>query len=121
MHNLYNLEYFDYDFSLLKLKKSLTFTNKIQSIDLPTQDEEVVPGTFCIVSGWGDIYDRSGAQKELRATTLQIVDHTKCARSWVHGDGHVGDIDGDLLLTRQMICAGARTSETDACHGKFCS
>lgn len=105
----------DYDFALLKLKEPLIFSEKINAIALPAQDESVKTGAFVIVSGWGAVRGTNNIEKELRAATMNIVDPAKCASSWIDGDGE----DGFILLTRQMVCAGARTNETDACNGRL--
>ena len=44
----------DYDFALLELVESLTFSNKIQPIALPDADTVVPDGTVALVSGWGN-------------------------------------------------------------------
>lgn len=45
--------YLDYDFSLIELAQTLTFTDKIQPISLPDADIAVPDSTEALVSGWG--------------------------------------------------------------------
>lgn len=47
-----------YDFCLLKLSKSLTFSKSIQPIALPNEDTPVEDGTLCLTSGWGEKLDK---------------------------------------------------------------
>lgn len=98
----------------MKLKEPLTFSEKINAIALPAQNETVKTDALVIVSGWGAVRGRINFQKELRAATMTIVDLGKCALSYLDGDGE----DGFVLLTRQMVCAGERTNETSSCSGK---
>lgn len=115
-HEKYNTKYQipDYDFSLLKLKEPLKFSDKINSIELPKQDEEVEPGTFCMISGWGQQRFAGVSSRQLRAATMVTVELAECARSWIENDF----TEGYILLSRQMICVGEETTKISACKGK---
>lgn len=53
-HELFNYFDIDYDYSLLELQTPITFDDNKQKIKLPEQDEPVLDGTLCTVSGWGN-------------------------------------------------------------------
>lgn len=107
----------EYDFSLLKLKEPLEFSEKINSIELPEQDEEVEPGTFCIISGWGQQRFVGVSSRQLRAAIMVTVELGECARSWIENDF----TEGYTLLSRQMICVGKETTKISACKGEKCA
>lgn len=44
----------DYDFGLIELTEKLVFTKTIQSIALPSTDDDVKDGTLCAVYSWGN-------------------------------------------------------------------
>uniref|UniRef100_A0A182MAL4 trypsin n=1 Tax=Anopheles culicifacies TaxID=139723 RepID=A0A182MAL4_9DIPT len=56
-HPNYNENTIDYDYSLLELEGELTFSDAVQPVDLPEQDEPVEDGTMTTVSGWVDMDD----------------------------------------------------------------
>uniref|UniRef100_A0A6P7GZ37 Trypsin-like n=1 Tax=Diabrotica virgifera virgifera TaxID=50390 RepID=A0A6P7GZ37_DIAVI len=53
LHDYYNNKTYDYDIAILKLAKKVTFSKKIQPIQLPKQDYEVPAGTKVTTAGWG--------------------------------------------------------------------
>lgn len=54
-HRYYNARTQDYDFSLLQLAQTLTYTNSIKPVTLPTASTRVADGTNSLVSGWGKL------------------------------------------------------------------
>lgn len=52
-HECYNASSINFDFSLLELDASLTFSDQIQPIALANEDTIVEDGTLSLVTGWG--------------------------------------------------------------------
>lgn len=50
----YNGQTVDYDFSLLELEESLTFSDGVRPIKLPNEDIQIADGVEALVSGWGN-------------------------------------------------------------------
>lgn len=97
----------DYDFSLLELATSLMFSDKIQPIALPTQDEQVDDNSLCFVSGWGNTKNAQETRDKLRAAYVPSVNQNECQKTY--------DRFGDI--TDRMICAGYKKGGKDACQG----
>lgn len=43
----------DYDYAIAKLADKLNFTDTVNYIDLPNEDERIVAGDACWAVGWG--------------------------------------------------------------------
>ncbi|CAK1548150.1 unnamed protein product [Leptosia nina] len=56
------------DIALLKLSTEIEYTEKIQPVELTTEDPK--PGTVCILAGWGYV----DKDRKKRATDLQIIE-----------------------------------------------
>lgn len=118
----------DYDFCLLELAKSLTFTKQIQSIALPNENAVIEDGVLCRVSGWGkgkyffllkkfELIDDSPIgvtlhsfqwSLRLRAANVPIVNIEKCKKEYEVISQNVTD---------RMICAGYENGGKDSCQG----
>lgn len=44
---------YDYDFGLIELTEKLVYTKSIQSIRLPSPNDDLKDGTLCTVYSWG--------------------------------------------------------------------
>uniref|UniRef100_A0A240PPX9 trypsin n=1 Tax=Anopheles epiroticus TaxID=199890 RepID=A0A240PPX9_9DIPT len=95
----------NYDIALLELESALTFSDKVQPVALPEQDEPIEEGTMGIVSGWGLTLSESDSNAVLRATNVPIVDQQECNKAY-HSYGGV---------TGQMFCAGFKQGGTGTC------
>lgn len=47
--------YYNYDFSLIQLAKTLHFDEKTKPIALPDADTQIADGTMCTTTGWGNL------------------------------------------------------------------
>lgn len=62
---------YDYDIALMKLKKSITYTDKVRPVCLPRRNYRA--GTNCYVTGWGDLYEgQKRGSKVLRQVSTRI-------------------------------------------------
>lgn len=85
----------------------MEYSETIQAIALPEQDEPVDDDTLCYVTGWGNTQNSQESKEKLRAAFVPSVNQEKCAEAY----RNFGSI------TDQMICAGFRKGQVDACQG----
>lgn len=104
---LFNRQTVDYDYSILKLAESLTYSSQISPIGLPAQDEDVEDDTICFVSGWGTTQSSSESRDKLRGALVPKTNQKRCDKAY----GIFGGI------TDRMICAGFQKGQVDACQG----
>lgn len=97
----------DYDFSVLELEEDLEYSDKIAAIELPQQDEEVIDGILCFVTGWGNTQNSEESRTILRGAYVPSVAQESCINAY----GGFGEI------TDRMICAGFAAGGKDACQG----
>jgi trypsin len=107
-HVKFDYSSIDYDYSILKLSEKLEFSDQIQSIALPLQDEKVEDGTECAVSGWGNTQSIQESRDILRSATVPKVNQALCHEAYKSFGG----------ITDRMICAGFPKGGVDACQGQ---
>lgn len=54
MHPKFRPNSDNYDFALVELETKLNFSDKINYIDLPTEDDKIKTGELCWTAGWGN-------------------------------------------------------------------
>ncbi|XP_065073438.1 trypsin 5G1-like [Ochlerotatus camptorhynchus] len=106
-HPQYNGATIDYDFTLLELEETVTFTDSCRPVELPKQDEPIQDGTCLQVSGWGNTQNANESSSVLRATNVPAVSLEECNEAY----SDVGTV------TSRMVCAGYREGGKDACQG----
>jgi trypsin len=103
VHYNYNPSSSDYDFAILHLSRSLSFSNSIQSIALPSEYEGLPDGTPVLISGWGTTSTGGSTSQTLLATYVYTVNQGTC------NNNYYGQI------TSRMFCAAAPGK--DSCQG----
>ncbi|XP_075460158.1 transmembrane protease serine 5 isoform X2 [Ascaphus truei] len=107
-HEKYDDRSHDYDIALMKLEKSLNYSDSVRPVCLPQYDQELPAGTECWVSGWGHTHpDSTHMPRSLKEAMLPLISTRKCNSSCVY--------DGDI--TPRMLCAGYLAGKVDACQG----
>nr|P35037.5 RecName: Full=Trypsin-3; Flags: Precursor [Anopheles gambiae] len=106
-HPNYDDSTIDYDFSLMELESELTFSDVVQPVSLPDQDEAVEDGTMTIVSGWGNTQSAAESNAILRAANVPTVNQKECTIAYSSSGG----------ITDRMLCAGYKRGGKDACQG----
>lgn len=127
-HPKFDYNNIDFDYSIVEIKKSLTFSKNVQPIKLHDEADSLQEGRNCSVSGWGTtqvihflyynnffkifqlfffIKGLTDASAVLRATTVPIVSHENCNAAYA---GYGG-------ITEQMLCAGYENGGSDSCQG----
>lgn len=106
-HKSYNPKAHNYDFAILELATAITFDETKQPINLPEPDALVEDGTLLDVSGWGDTKNENEPRNILRQTIVPKINQKECNDAyWFLYD-----------VTDQMMCAGYKEGQKDACHG----
>lgn len=103
IHPQYNSNTFDNDVAVMKLERPLTFSDKIQPVQMAYKGMVIPDGNMVTVSGWGDLASGSGNYPEnLRAVDVPVVNQNACDRAYAG-------------ITARMICAGINGK--DSCQG----
>ena len=113
VHPKYNSLSSNYDFALIRLNETLSFSNWItQPICLPSScDDGCRAGTSVYVAGWGQLSSGDGDPLPIRMQTglMEIVDQGSCAADYSYIT---------VSITDQMVCAsGANGQMVDTCYG----
>jgi trypsin len=111
-HENYNHRMTDYDFSVIKISKSFSFSNNVKAIKLPYANENVDVGITAVVSGWGlqNNIDEINHETQLKAAEVSVVAFSTCAYNYRMEK---------MIITSRMICAGLTEGGTDSCKGKI--
>ncbi|ENN82138.1 hypothetical protein YQE_01484, partial [Dendroctonus ponderosae] len=104
-HHIYgnSVNLLDYDISLIQLARTLTFTNSIQPVALPSADQVEVPGARCVITGWGTLTSGGTSPSRLHVVT-RVSYSMMCAGSPYGGrDACQGDSGGPLVVDNVLI------------------
>ncbi|KAL5278364.1 hypothetical protein ACFFRR_003159 [Megaselia abdita] len=104
LHPLYTTDY-DYDVALIQSKTNLEGQN-IHPIQIADVNYNLIPGSECVVSGWGqlNVVDKT-TPETLQSTGLIIVETNSCNDTLREHDG----------IRSTMFCASGGVK--DACQG----
>nr|CAD7392187.1 unnamed protein product [Timema cristinae] len=92
-----------------RVSSPFVFSDKIQPIRLPTQDEELIEGTMGTVTGWGVTkYGDKVASHFLLQLSLPVMNEQQC-------NVHYKVFGG---VTPRMFCAGYSQGGGDVCQGE---
>ncbi|EAT34029.1 AAEL013712-PA [Aedes aegypti] len=97
----------DYDFALLELEETVTFSDSCAPVKLPQKDAPVNEGTCLQVSGWGNTQNPSESSEVLRAAYVPAVSQKECHKAYLSFGG----------VTDRMVCAGFKEGGKDSCQG----
>ena len=104
-HENFDPDTYDYDISILKLKKSLKFGDKVAVAVLPSQSEADIPGGIVgTVTGWGRLSLYGIRPLELNELDLPTLSPSACRREY------------NDTVTKRMFCAGYVEGGKDACQ-----
>ncbi|XP_073673546.1 chymotrypsin-like protease CTRL-1 [Garra rufa] len=102
-HPLYSTTTKSNDIALLKLSSPVTFTPRISPVCLAPSNINILPGTRCFTTGWGQTATTSNPMI-LQQTGIPIINPAVCRQIW-----------GQSRITDAMICAGG--SGSSSCMG----
>ena len=99
---------FDADIALLRMAVAVPFNQHIFPVCLPRQDEELISGQICAITGFGETKG-TGGDGNLKEAKVPIVDHRECSNTSRRMSESLSD---------NMICAGyVEEGGTDSCQG----
>lgn len=108
IHESYDTNTFDYDFSLIFLDKYEPSGFLISIIPLPSSTTDILPdNTTLFVTGWGDTYNFFESSRYLRGVYVPKFADSTC-NDTTHYNGRISD---------RMICAGYEGGRRDSCQG----
>ncbi|XP_018320796.1 trypsin-7-like [Agrilus planipennis] len=109
IHPLYNATTVDYDISILRLNKSLTFGRRVAAIALPPANVVLPAGTIATIAGWGSLAYLGNAPTQLQTVTVPIITNQECARRYAGSN--------ETWVFDRNLCAGYDQGGKDACNG----
>lgn len=108
IHESYNPNTFDFDYSLIFLDNYDSSNLKMSIVQMPSSTSDIVAdNTNLFVSGWGDTYNIFQNPRYLRAVYVPKFSDETC-NDTTHYDGRISD---------RMICAGYEGGRKDSCQG----
>ncbi|NXC43322.1 MASP2 protease, partial [Penelope pileata] len=109
-----DLVHFNNDIALIKLEHKVPISTTIMPICLPGKEGrfQLKANDTVTVSGWGKTETRSSSAA-LLYTELIVINQKECTDAYANKsyNGHL------LLVTENMLCAGAEGGGRDACQG----
>lgn len=97
----------DYDFALIELEDGIKFDEKAQPIELVHENQEMIDGTMCLVTGWGRTQSANESRRLLRGVEVPIANYQQCMYNYRRL----------RPVTPRMFCAGYEKGGKDACQG----
>ncbi|KAM4716665.1 brain-specific serine protease 4-like [Anableps anableps] len=95
------------DIAMLRLKKSLNFSNKVTPVLLPSEDDTFNSSSECWIAGWGDVgKDPLPKPGTLQQVQISILPQENCKAIYP-------------AMTDKMLCAGDLTARKNACKGDY--
>ncbi|XP_038565803.1 tryptase-2-like [Micropterus salmoides] len=94
--------------ALIKLKKKITFSNKVTAVSLPTVDDTFGSFSECWITGWGTIGNEVPLPdpETLQELKIPLVPDSVCKEQYP-------EVNSD------MLCAGDMAGGRDACKGDY--
>ena len=81
-HPRYNFDTTDYDFSILFLTFSLTFSSTIAPLCLPASTQSLYTGQVATVTGWGDTSSDGSPSTTLQEVEVTVLSNQQCKASY---------------------------------------
>lgn len=107
-HENYNIHSdLDYDFGLIELEDGIEFDEKAQPIELVHDNREMIDGTMCLITGWGNKESPNKSVEKLRGVQVPIANYQLCMYNY----------RSIRPVTPRMFCAGYKNGGKDACQG----
>ncbi|XP_061105321.1 enteropeptidase [Conger conger] len=102
-NKIYNRRTKDGDIAMMHLETPVNFTDYIQPICLPDNDE---PGRKCFIAGWGRVAEQGSVADVLQEAAVPLLSQAVCKKQLP-----------EYNITARMVCAGYLEGGVDSCQG----
>ncbi|GAB1300390.1 Enteropeptidase [Apodemus speciosus] len=94
------------DIAMMHLELKVNYTDYIQPICLPEENQIFSPGRICSIAGWGYNKINGSTVDVLKEADVPLVSNEKCQQQLP-----------EYNITESMICAGYEEGGIDSCQG----
>ncbi|KAL1787837.1 enteropeptidase isoform X1 [Sigmodon hispidus] len=94
------------DLAMMHLEFKVNYTDYIQPICLPEENQIFIPGRLCSIAGWGYTEIQGSTANVLKEADVPLVSNEKCQQQLP-----------EYNITENMICAGYEEGGIDSCQG----
>ncbi|XP_006727684.1 enteropeptidase [Leptonychotes weddellii] len=102
----YNKRTKDSDIAMMHLDFKVNYTDYIQPICLPEENQAFPPGRICSIAGWGRIIHQGHTADILQEANVPLLSNEKCQQQMP-----------EYNITENMVCAGYEEGGIDSCQG----
>ncbi|KAM6224886.1 enteropeptidase [Rhynchocyon petersi] len=102
----YNKRSKDSDIVMMHLEFKVNYTDYIQPICLPKENQVFPAGRNCSIAGWGSIINEGPTPDILQEVTVPLVSNDRCQQQLPQYN-----------ITENMLCAGYDEGGIDSCKG----
>ncbi|XP_058517308.1 enteropeptidase [Ochotona princeps] len=102
----YNERANDADIAMMHLEVQVNYTDYIQPICLPEENQIFPPGKNCSIAGWGRLLYQGVTADILQEAVVPLVSNEKCQQQMP-----------EYNITENMMCAGYEEGGVDTCQG----
>ncbi|XP_004402609.1 PREDICTED: enteropeptidase isoform X2 [Odobenus rosmarus divergens] len=102
----YNKRTKDSDIAMMHLDFKVNYTDYIQPICLPEENQAFPPGRICSIAGWGRIIHQGPTANILQEANVPLLSNEKCQQQMP-----------EYNITENMVCAGYEEGGIDSCQG----
>ncbi|XP_053513889.1 enteropeptidase [Artibeus jamaicensis] len=102
----YNKRTKNNDIAMMHLEVKVNYTDYIQPICLPDENQVLPPGTICSIAGWGRVAYQGPTAEVLQEADIPLLSNEKCQQQMP-----------EYNITENMVCAGYEEGGIDTCQG----
>ncbi|XP_004711363.1 enteropeptidase [Echinops telfairi] len=102
----YNKRRKDNDIAMMHLEFKVNYTDYIQPICLPEENQVFPPGMNCSIAGWGRLAHQGPSANILQEADVPLLSNDRCQQQMT-----------GYNITENMVCAGYDAGGIDSCQG----
>ncbi|XP_037349059.1 enteropeptidase-like [Talpa occidentalis] len=102
----YNKRVKDSDIAMMHLEFKVNYTDYIQPICLPEENQVFPAGKKCSIAGWGRLSSQAPPADVLQEAEVPLISNEKCQQQMP-----------EYNITENMVCAGYERGGIDTCQG----
>ncbi|XP_007933100.1 enteropeptidase [Orycteropus afer afer] len=101
----YNKRRKDSDIAMMHLEFKVNYTDYIQPICLPEDNQTFPPGKSCSIAGWGRVVHQGSTADILQEAVVPLLSNDRCQQQM-----------SEYNITENMVCAGYEEGGIDSCQ-----